>query len=110
MWRPRDELPMLLPYAIVYHLLLAGMLVYLFKKYSTCAPTTGKCSIIKSPDVAFGLSTGFLMGLLHISVYVYLPLSGLLALKWFVTSLFQGIGAGILLGMLYKRTTSSPCS
>jgi hypothetical protein len=107
MWRTPEEMKALFPLCLAYHFFLAMVLTCLFKKFRAgcCAKNpeaATACCPIKSGGICFGLKIGILMGLLHASGYIWLPIPAALAIKWFVASLIQGVGVGVVLGMLCK--------
>ncbi len=114
LWRTDAEMQQLAPMWFAYYVALAAVLTCWFKKTKSvfaCAPTPGEkpsCCPIKSGGCCFGLKLGLLMGLLMACGYLYMPISSTLAIKWFFTGLFEGLGAGMVLGMTCKA--SATCS
>ncbi len=107
LWRPEAEMKEMFVFCFLYHLVLAATITCLFKKfragYSACCPEAATaCCPIKSGGVCFGLKIGVLMGAISAASYIWLPIPGALAIKWFIASLVQGIIAGAILGMLCK--------
>ena len=52
--------------------------------------------------MCFGIKIGLLLGIWNAGAYVYLPIPQQLAIAWFFTGLVEGIGAGIILGIVCK--------
>lgn len=105
LWRTPEDMQQLWSWCIAYHVVLAAVLVCFFKKfrkgYSACCPESqNTCCPIKTGGVCFGLKVGLIMGLMHVSSYLWMPIPGALAVKWFVIYLVQGIGAGAVLGIV----------
>lgn len=111
MWRPKEEMQQFFAYCIAYHVILAAVITCWFKKVRAChAACATQCSTegattccpIKSGGLCFGIKVGLLLGLAHASSYIWMPIPGDLAVKWFIAYLVQGAGAGCVLGMLCK--------
>lgn len=111
LWRSQEEMQKMFVWCIAYHAALAIVLTCWFKKVRAChaacktecsteAATT--CCPIKSGGLCFGMKVGLLLGITHASSYIWLPIPAALAIKWFIASLVQGMGAGVVLGMLCK--------
>ena len=109
--RADEEMKQYFIWCIAYHALLAAVITCWFKKVRAChaacatecattAATT--CCPIKSGGLCFGIKVGLLLALAHTSVYIWLPIPGALAVKWFVAYVVQGAIAGCILGMICK--------
>lgn len=112
LWRPQAEMETMCPLWIGYYLLLAGILTCWFKKSKcafACATAPGEkpsCCPIKSGGCCFGLKLGLLMGVLMASSYLYMPIPISLAVKWFFTGFFEGLGIGVVLGITCRGGSS----
>lgn len=114
LWRPQAEMEEMCPLWLAYYIVLAAVVTCWFKKTKcalACATKPGekptRCPI-KSGGCCFGLKLGLLIGLMMASSYLYMPIPVSLAVKWFFTGFFEGLGIGIILGMTCK--TSSACA
>lgn len=110
--RPEEEMKQLFIWCIAYHALLAAVVTCLFKKFrkgmiACCPESANTCCPIKTGGLCFGLKIGLLLALAHTSVYIWMPIPGALAVKWFIAYLVQGAGAGALLGILSGGKGSS---
>ena len=56
-----------------------------------------------SEGVRFGLIIGLLLGLVNSITYAWMPISMELALSWLASSIVHGLGAGVLLALIYRR-------
>jgi hypothetical protein len=109
LWRPVEEIHALMPWSWVQYAVLALVFTCLFKK---CRTKAGECGTkpdvattscpIQSGGVCFGMKIGLLMAVNCAACYIYMPIPGTLAAAWFAASLFEGIGAGILLGVICR--------
>lgn len=97
---------------------MAAVLTCLFKKfrkgYAACkaeCPATGaaaseeartSCCPVKSGGICFGIKIGLLLAVFKSGAYVAMPIPGDLAIAWFVATFIEGIGAGVILGMVCK--------
>lgn len=121
LWRTEEEMQQLGMWCLIYHGLLAALFTCWFKKSNcNCAicnkgqcSTTGAagttCCPMKSGGLCFGIKIGLLMGILHASSYIWMPIPGNLAIKWFFTGLFQGVGVGVILGMIKGCMSKGSC-
>lgn len=100
-WRSMSEMEANFPFTILLQLLLAAWLTYMFSQiYEGGGISNG---------LRFGLYFGVFAGLLSGSWYLVLPISAKLGWSWFATSIAEGLGAGALLGSIYrKRNNGSP--
>ncbi len=53
----------------------------------------------------FGLYFGVFAAILTASWYVWLPISATLAWSWFIASIVEGVGAGLVLGYFYRKSS-----
>ena len=82
---------------------LAITVLYCKTKKKACANCSTECK--KCPvmhGLCFGTALGVLMGTMMGSSYFWMPISVELGQKWFIAGLLQGIGAGLLLGIICK--------
>lgn len=111
LWRTEEEMNALQAGWLAYYALLAMVTTCWFKKTksafmckSSPADATSRCPI-KSGGACFGLKLGLLMGLLMASSYLYMPIPGSLAIKWFFTGLGEGLGIGLILGVTCRGSS-----
>lgn len=95
LWRPDAEMQALFPWSIGIDLAKAALIAYLFTQHYE-ARGMGE-------GVRFGLYIGALLGLMQLAAYTYLPVSLNLGLAWFFVYLLQGLGAGLILSLTYRR-------
>ena len=124
MWRSQEEMQQFFGWCIAYHAALAAVITCFFKKFRCatsgccacckCGPdckcakeSATSCCPIKSGGLCFGIKVGLLLGLAHASSYIWMPIPADLAVKWFFAYLVQGIGAGVVLGMLCKSKSGA---
>ncbi len=111
LWRPMEEMQTMAVWCWLYHGLLAAIVTCWFKKVRAChaacstscsteAATT--CCPVKSGGLCFGVKLGLVLGLTHAASYIWMPIPQTLAIKWFFSELFMGIGIGAVLGMLCR--------
>jgi len=131
LWRPMEEMMSLGYICWLAHAVMAAVLTCLYKKFRaakmlcTCGPEcqcgpacpckagsecgTTRCPI-KSGGLCFGFKIGLLLGVYHASFYILLPISGALAIKWFLAEFVMGLGVGAVLGMVYHPGAGKGCS
>ncbi len=108
LWRPMEQLEGMMPLMLLYYALLSLSITGLFCKASKghpCDVSDPECKIggSKCPikfGICFGALVGLLMGTHCAGSYIWTPIPGELAVKWFIASLIQGIGAGVILSLL----------
>ncbi len=118
LWRSPEEMAQYAPWFPVRYLLLAMVITCLFKKMCKCdnvggntaeasaevpACGTGKPCCPSKKAVCFGTKIGLLMGILAASCYIWMPISGMLAIAWLVSHIIEGIGIGIVLACVWKK-------
>jgi hypothetical protein len=129
-WRSQEEMQALFGWCIAYHAALAAVITCFFKKFKKaqvvcicgtecqCSPTcpckgaadcNSRCPI-KTGGVCFGMKVGLLLALSHSVAYLWLPIPGALAIKWFIAYLVQGIVAGAILGMISGGSSKGGCA
>ena len=52
--------------------------------------------------MCFGFKLGIILGIYLSSMYIHLPIPESLAIKWFFSEFFMGLGIGAVLGMVCK--------
>jgi hypothetical protein len=107
LWRTEEEMQQMAVWCFVYHALLAITITCIYKRarqgMALIAEQSGqkKCPYMSS--VCFGLKIGTLMGLMHASSYIWLPIPGSLAIAWFIASLGQAVGMALVLALVYRN-------
>lgn len=114
LWRTPEEMEQFWPWCIAYHIALAAILTCLFKKFrkgvlACCPDSANTCCPIKTGGLCFGVKIGLLLGIVHASSYIWLPIPGSLAIKWLLTGLGQGIGVGVILGIISGKFSGGSC-
>jgi len=111
LWRTPEEMEAFGAWWPLYYALLAMILCCWFKKTKACMGPCNKDAEKPNSSMAagvcFGVKLGVLMGLMMGSSYLYMPVSLDLAVKWFFTGLFEGIGVGIILGVTCRDRNCS---
>jgi hypothetical protein len=95
LWRPETEMGTYFPLIPLYQALLALVIVFLFTRHYE-----GKGI---GEGVRFGCTIGALLGILSASMYVFMPVPGVLALGWFVGWFLGGLGSGMIASLVYRR-------
>lgn len=91
-WRPEGEA--LMHYMLASQMGFSFVLAYIFtRNYEGRGLPEG---------IRFGILFGLLIGFLELGTYAYLPISLTLVLYWVGTAIVKGVGAGILLALIYK--------
>lgn len=114
MWRTPEEMQTFFPWCMLFPVGIAMVLTCLFKKFKAgcaakCPDAAASCCPIKSGGLCFGMKIGLLFGLLMAQSYIWMPIPLDLAVKWFFAGLGQGVGAGIVLGMVCQTTNTTSC-
>ena len=112
LWRPMDQMKEMMPLMLLYYAVLSLAISALFCKVKkgkmACIAAAGEeaeCKIagkhcpIKC-GICFGLVIGTLMGTMCAASYIWMPIPGELAVKWFIGDLLQGIAIGVVLMMI----------
>lgn len=112
MWRTPEEMAAFFPFCLIFPIGLAMLFTCLFKKFrmglATCCPDSANtCCPIKSGGLCFGIKLGLILGLLMSNAVIWMPIPTDLAVKWFFAGLGEGIGVGVILGMLCGKSGSS---
>ena len=85
--------------------------LYCKTRKAQCANCTAECQK-KCPiahGLCFGVALGVLRGTMMGSSYFWMPITAELGQKWFAAGLAEGIGAGLVLGIVCKLCRSK-CS
>jgi len=113
LWRPMDEMKELFPLLLAYYAALSLLITALFckikkAKMEACAATGTDCKIggpncpIKC-GVCFGIIVGLLLGVSNAACYIWMPIPSELAIKWLLAWVGEGIGIGIILGLVCHK-------
>jgi hypothetical protein len=94
-WRSMAEMEADMPYGMLFQLLFSAWTAYVFTQLF-------KNGGIEN-GLRYGLYFGVFAGLLTASWYLVLPIPAQLGASWFVSSLIEGLGSGLILGAIYKR-------
>lgn len=95
LWRPPEEMETYFPFMMGSQLLLALITAFIFtRNFEEKGIGEG---------IRFGLLLGTLLALLSATTYVWMPIPLLLAVYWAAAGLMQGLGLGIIFGLLYKK-------
>lgn len=96
-WRASTEMAMKIPLMIFFVLLLSIWVVFAFTRiYKEMGVVNG---------LLFGIYFGVFAGILTASWYLWLMIPAKLALGWFLTSFVEGVGIGLVLGLICRVNT-----
>ncbi len=95
LWRDFREMFANIPLAICYMFVLSAWASYVFPKLCKDGGIVN--------GLLFGLYFGVFAGLLKASWYFWLPVSLELTAAWFLTCFIQVLGAGFILGVVYRK-------
>lgn len=110
LWRTEAEMQGYMGYCLALHALLALLITALFRKCKqacTPVPADGKKPCPVKGGLCFGITIGLLLAVLDAKAYIYMPISGELAIKWFFSGMLNGIGSGLILSFLFSRCKKS---
>jgi predicted cobalt transporter CbtA len=98
LWRGPEAMKEFFVYGLISQFLFSLLLAWLF---------TLKAENKGLPEgLRFGLYFGLFVGIMQFGIYPYLPIPLSLAAMWFLGSLIEGLGLGIVLGLSYKPKNS----
>lgn len=114
LWRPEADMQQLAWVCWILHAIMAAAIVCIYKKFrkglATCDASVASASCpIKSGGICFGMKLGLLLGAVQAMHYIPLPIPGELAVKWFFSEFFLGLGIGAILGMVCKVGNGTAC-
>lgn len=93
LWRTEEEYKM--PVMLLSEFCFSAVLAFIFtRNYEGKGIGEG---------IRFGLCIGLLLGTIEIGKYSYMPIPMMLMLSWVLAALFTGLGAGVILSLVYKR-------
>lgn len=112
LWRPMGEMKEMMPLLLAYYAALSLVISALF-----CKVKKGKMAIIAAEGsqaeckiagkncpikfgICFGAIIGLLMGVQCAGSYIWMPIPGELAVKWFIGDVVQGIVIGVVLALI----------
>lgn len=99
MWRSEAEMQQYFPLCILFHVMQAVLITALFNK---CRGGCENVCIVKN-GLCFGVIMGLFLAALHSSAYIYMPIPGEMAVKWFISGIVNGIGSGLILAVIFKK-------
>lgn len=94
-WRDFAKMETMMPLALSYQLALSAWSAFIFSKIY---PEGGI-----QKGLMFGLFFGVFAGILTSSWYLWLNVPAGLGLSWFFCGIGEGIGGGLVLGMIYRN-------
>lgn len=94
-WRPEAEMNQFFLWALISRLALAFIIAFIFTRHYE-----GKGL---GEGLRYGAYIGLFMGIMQVGIYPYLPIPLSLAGAWFIGSLIEGIAAGAVLSLIYRR-------
>jgi len=106
LWRPMSEMGMF-PWCIIRLLALSFIYSALYCKCKKAKPEAcdidGKKQCPIQHGLCFGILLGLLIGTMMASSYLWMPVPGELAIKWFIGGLGQGILVGLVLSCICSK-------
>lgn len=102
-WRPMSEMQSYMPQMMAFQLAIALWLTFVFTRLF-------REGGVKN-GLLFGLYFGVFAAIMAASWYVPIPISKELAFNWFITSVVEGLGFGLILGLIFcscKKDENAP--
>jgi hypothetical protein len=116
MWRPMADMDSLSNWYIVHTAVLAGIICCLYKCFHPCemgkdaaAPMDDKSCAFKR-SIKFGVKIGLLMGVLASRSYAWMPVHMNITMAWFFGALAEGVGIGLVLGVVDTYLKGGECA
>jgi hypothetical protein len=113
LWRSEDDMKRFWPYCLAYHFALAATVTCLYglvKKGDNAQCDTMPAPVVPEKKccphkkaVCFGLKLGIIIGLVHASSYIFMPIPSNIIIAWFLASVVQGLGIGLILCITCKK-------
>lgn len=95
LWRTPEDMEQYIPYIYFYQFSMALAITWIFVQgYENRGLMEG---------IRFGTALGLLMGASMFASYTYMPISGELAIKWFLGYFVEGLIVGVVLSLTYKN-------
>lgn len=94
LWRTAEEMGQNFYFMQLINLVIAFTAAELYGRFAN------KMSV--GEGIRFGIVLGLLLGAIYAAPYAWLPISGVLAIKWFISGLAKGLGLGILYSLIYR--------
>ncbi|MBI1909833.1 MAG: hypothetical protein HYS22_06660 [Deltaproteobacteria bacterium] len=99
-WRPMTDMNRLMPLGWFSTLITSFIVVYIFHR-----GYEGKRSPL-AEGLRFGLTIGLLTAIpMSVWTYIMWPVSLFLAVAWFVIAMIDMLVAGMIIGVMYKRSS-----
>ena len=93
-WRELAEMNSMMPQHLAFGLAFSAWVTFIFSRFF------GEEGGIKN-GLLFGLYIGVLVGILAATWYVFVPIPKELAVNWFIANVVEGLGYGLILGLVY---------
>ncbi len=94
-WRTPEEMQANMPILMLFQLAIALVASFIFSQLFKEGGTKN--------GIIFGLYFGIIAALFNSSWYLFLPVSKTLGWGWFIASLVEGLGIGLILGSIYRN-------
>lgn len=98
-WRSSGEMQANMPILMLFQLAIAVVTSFIFSQWFKEGGTKN--------GLIFGLYFGIIAAILNSSWYLFLPISTALGWGWFVSSLVEGLGIGLILGSIYRNKATN---
>ncbi len=95
LWRTPEDMTALFPFQLLGQFALTFVSALLFTRHYEAKGVM--------EGVRFGGWLGLVFGVMMASSFVWMPISGTLAVAWFVGGLLQGVGLGVIFALLYRK-------
>lgn len=99
-WRPKAEMDAMMGVCLVYHAVLAFGVSALYCMMAKNCACGGGCP---KTGMRFGLLLGLVIGIVHFSSYIWLPISMDLALRWLGGAVVWGVLTGYVLSLVKSK-------
>jgi len=95
LWRNQSQIQQFIHWTFISQILKALIIGFIFTRHYEAKGIT--------EGLRFGVIIGFLLGVINLSTYAYMPIPFGLALSWFIGSMIQAVGVGVILSLIYKK-------
>lgn len=94
-WRKMPEMTSMMPLYLLINLAISAWLTFVFTRFFRDGGVEN--------GLRFGLYFGVFSGLITAMWYLWLPVVGTLGFSWLINGIVEGLGGGVVLGLVYRR-------